>query len=968
MLLSDRDIRRSANAELKTACEKALAEIKASGGSIQSSPTKLTNGQLEKSPAHGVGDGEQLASGNSVLPELCPPADAEALFHPFELACRSKSPRLVTAALDTIQKLVAYGNIRSDHDVRDFDDRVVATVVECFQGPQTDEAVQLQVLKALLTIVTAPGIRVHGNSLLQAVRTCYNVYLASRNLINQTTAKATLSQTLNFVFQAMEATGAERELQGLHVTDSTSSLSLETTETNINLDTASVSTTSSWDVVSPIVEDIIFSVPGAGQVGADDDLFNLLRKDCFLVFRSLCKLSMKPLPEGPPDPRSHELRSKILSLQLLLGVLQNGGRVFTADELFVSAIKSYLCVALSQNGVSVISEVFELSLALFLSLLTKYRLNLKPQIEIFFREICLNILEAASSSFNQKWMVLQGVRTVCDDAQIVVDIFVNYDCDLSAANVFERLVDDLSKLAQGRPGYDLEGGGAHLHRMRVTSLECLVSILKCMVEWSKDVYVNPHLVKEAGGTEEEDLESGKWSSMDDPVAFERVKQHKHIIENGLKLFKQKPAKGLKYLVDNGVIAGGDSDFEVARFLHAEGDRLDKAALGDLLGDLAFKDLMYAYVDQMDFAGVEFVSALRIFLEGFQLPGEAQKIDRLMEKFASRFCECNPHENVFASADAAYVLAYSIIMLTTDLHSAQVKKKMTREEFIRNNRGINESEDLPEEYLSSIYDEIASQQIKMKSTTARLTKGAFVADSKRRTQLWTLDSEAISATAGALMESASSKRDVFTSATRLEHVRPMFKLIWSPLLATFSLGMQDCEDADVTRLCVEGMRCAIRIADIFGFTLERNAFVQALARFTLLTDSSSVTEMKAKNIEAIKALVSVAHTDGNYLETSWLDVLKCISQLEFAQMIGNGAASSGSAGGSSSSDFASRRSELPTSESTSSLNEANSQSVIVAVDRIFTGSKNLSGDAIVYFITALCQVSIKSIIPNVVFAQ
>ena len=29
------------------------------------------------------------------------------------------------------------------------------------------------------------------------------------------------------------------------------------------------------------------------------------------------------------------------------------------------------------------------------------------------------------------------------------------------------------------------------------------------------------------------------------------------------------------------------------------------------------------------------------------------------------------ESVFASADAAYVLAYSIIMLATDLHSSQV---------------------------------------------------------------------------------------------------------------------------------------------------------------------------------------------------------------------------------------------------------------------------------------------------------
>ncbi len=32
---------------------------------------------------------------------------------------------------------------------------------------------------------------------------------------------------------------------------------------------------------------------------------------------------------------------------------------------------------------------------------------------------------------------------------------------------------------------------------------------------------------------------------------------------------------------------------------------------------------------------------RAFLGSFQLPGEAQKIDRMMESFASRYCECNP---------------------------------------------------------------------------------------------------------------------------------------------------------------------------------------------------------------------------------------------------------------------------------------------------------------------------------------
>ena len=36
------------------------------------------------------------------------------------------------------------------------------------------------------------------------------------------------------------------------------------------------------------------------------------------------------------------------------------------------------------------------------------------------------------------------------DAQSVVDIYLNYDCDLSLQNIFERLIGALSKIAQGR--------------------------------------------------------------------------------------------------------------------------------------------------------------------------------------------------------------------------------------------------------------------------------------------------------------------------------------------------------------------------------------------------------------------------------------------------------------------------------------------------------------------------------------
>lgn len=58
-------------------------------------------------------------------------------------------------------------------------------------------------------------------------------------------------------------------------------------------------------------------------------------------------------------------------------------------------------------------------------------------------------------------------------------------------------------------------------------------------------------------------------------------------------------------------------------------------------------VMHAFVDLMDFNQMKFVDALRLFLQSFRLPGEAQKIDRFMLKFAERYVDGNA--NQFANA-------------------------------------------------------------------------------------------------------------------------------------------------------------------------------------------------------------------------------------------------------------------------------------------------------------------------------
>ena len=60
-----------------------------------------------------------------------------------------------------------------------------------------------------------------------------------------------------------------------------------------------------------------------------------------------------------------------------------------------------------------------------------------------------------------------------------------------------------------------------------------------------------------------------------------------------------------------------------------------------------------------------------------------------------------------------VRSLSICVMCNVHICVQVKNKMTKEQYIKMNRGINDSKDLPEEYLSTIYDEIAGNELKMK---------------------------------------------------------------------------------------------------------------------------------------------------------------------------------------------------------------------------------------------------------------
>lgn len=192
--------------------------------------------------------------------------------------------------------------------------------------------------------------------------------------------------------------------------------------------------------------------------------------------------------------------------------------------------------------------------------------------------------------------------------------------------------------------------------------------------------------------------------------------------------KENLKKGIAFLVDKGVLA--DKPEEICAFLRSYIDQIDEYLLGDYLGEggitdkeIAFyNDIRNCYINGMSFKGQDFVDSLRSLLTkgGFRLPGESQKIERFVETFSRVYVNNNPE--VFSNCDVAMVLSYSLIMLNTDAHNDQIKadRKMTLEEFVSNNRGIDDGKDLPrvllllllQAFLEGLYNNIVNNEIRM----------------------------------------------------------------------------------------------------------------------------------------------------------------------------------------------------------------------------------------------------------------
>lgn len=180
------------------------------------------------------------------------------------------------------------------------------------------------------------------------------------------------------------------------------------------------------------------------------------------------------------------------------------------------------------------------------------------------------------------------------------------------------------------------------------------------------------------------------------------------ISLGKKKFNMDSKKGMEYLIDNGLVE--NTPDMVASFLY-NGEGLNKTSIGEYLGEKNDFNItvLKKFVHLHEFKNKNLVEALRDFLWNFRLPGEAQKIDRMMDCFSQRYVECN--SNVFSDAEACYVISFAIIMLNTSLHNPSVKDKQTCDQFIKMCRETCKIE-LQETMLKECYNSIKREPFKI----------------------------------------------------------------------------------------------------------------------------------------------------------------------------------------------------------------------------------------------------------------
>ncbi|CAD8175946.1 unnamed protein product [Paramecium octaurelia] len=666
-------------------------------------------------------------------------------------------------------------------------------------------------------------------------------------------------------------------------------------------------------------------------------------KDALEILEMLCQLSQRD--NTNPQLSQMIIKCKILSLELIYEALAQSDTILQNKPKLIQILKEQLLESLLKNSLSTEKQLLILTLNIFIQLIWKVRSHLKKELEALIENVYFKFLDSSNSSFDHKQYTLKVFNKIMTKPRVVIEIFVNYDCSLGQNNLLKKILDMQCRIVQGR--FSKQEFQASITQNQETYLKSLCldnyyGYIKCLKEFCEqnEDQQNVIQVQQLEDQEETAIQSQQLSQ--DPI--EKQKQMKLEMNKAVQKFNFKPEHCIKHLLACQFMETRDPKL-FAQFLWENRD-LNKDKLGELFGcSSEFNQQVFQqYIDFMNFKDLQIDEGLRYMLEFFTLPGESQQIDRIMEKFASKYCIDNP--GIYQSAQAAYTLSYLLMMLQTDLHNEKNLDKMTIPQFVNLAKGINDGENLPQDLLLGFYQRIQKTPLALhaKEQAKRALEQANQVDQRKRHAM--LAKEAEESLKKWFKEHPN--QDAYFYANSIEHVKSLLQQTWSAIFASISVFLEQTEDQQQILLCFETIQSFIQLMGRFDLDEEKDTFISFLQRYCTGIPNTY------RQILGVQALIKAAIQSGQYLRKSWKVALQLVSRLETLHQV-----------------VKKIKVDSPQKENYNQEDIQNIERLFQSIsydqiDKIFNMSINLDSNSILEFIRALCELSKEEIKQNRTF--
>lgn len=467
----------------------------------------------------------------------------------------------------------------------------------------------------------------------------------------------------------------------------------------------------------------------------------------------------------------------------------------------------------------------------------------------------------ASAQGEMRELFMEALASLLDVEQGAPDVLValwrNYDCDMSCADLYRQVTHFLCRALFASP-HGAPPGRAGVPGLALVALDLVLGLVARMAE-------------------RHEARAPVDAALPDALRAQRAR--KEVLAAGAAAFNEKPKHGIAFLEKEGLLTQDTPAARAASLAHFLKDSalVDKRLLGDYISRAENLDVLSAFLDLFDFRDTDVAEAMRALCEAFRLPGEAQQIARITETFAHKYFLTKPPG--IRSEDAVYVLAYSIIMLNTDLHNPQVTRRMTIADYQRNLRGVNDGQDFDESYLANIYDSIRRREIVMPEEQAGQL--GFDYTWKELLRRARLSNELLPVPDGALDAD-------------------LFRTSWRPFVASIVQAFATLQDEHLLQRVIAGCRQCAELARAYDVPDVFDYMVEHLAQATGLLDASADPSAHApyehegthitisplsvafgsqfKSQLAAVVLFTIAHSHGPALRTSWNSLLLCIESL------------------------------------------------------------------------------------------